>query len=155
MLMQEILPDQRRIVNQLRVTNKKNLIEEIADRASEISKVSSASIAESLFIREKLGSTGLGMGVAIPHARFPGINQIMGFFFRLENSIDFESHDHQPVDLIFLLLVPEDAGTQHLKVLAKLSRLLKTPGFLEKLRHTYDKEDIYALLVNEDIRKVA
>lgn len=155
MLLHEILPDQRHISTQLRVTNKKNLIEEIADRAAEVSMLPSATIAESLFIREKLASTGLGMGVAIPHARFANIDQSMGYFFQLESPVDFDAHDHLPVDLVFLLLVPEDAGTYHLKILAKLSRLFKTQGFLERLRHTYDKEEIYALLLNEDVKKVA
>lgn len=155
MLLKEIVPDQRRIVTQLRVTNKKNLIEEIADRAAEISLIPSAIIAESLFIREKLGSTGLGMGIAIPHARFAKLDQIMGYFFKLDQPIDFEAHDHLPVDIVFLLMVPEDAGTQHLKVLARLSRLFKTKRLVEKLRHTPDKEDIYSLLTSEDLKKVA
>jgi PTS system nitrogen regulatory IIA component len=96
--------------------------------------------------REKLGSTGVGNGVAIPHGKLPKLNKLFGLFARLERPVDFESLDGQPVSLIFLLLAPEGAGADHLKALARVARVLRDPDTARKLRESRDAEAIYAVL---------
>jgi PTS system nitrogen regulatory IIA component len=96
--------------------------------------------------RERLGTTGVGNGIAIPHGKLPSLDRLYGLFARLERPIDFQSIDDQPVDLIFLLLAPESAGADHLKALARVSRLLRDKAVCEKLRGTEESEPIYALL---------
>ena len=95
---------------------------------------------------ERLGSTGVGRGVAIPHGKLGGLSEIFGLFARLEQPVDFESVDSEPVDLVFLLLAPESAGADHLKALARISRLLREPAAIEKLRASKDDAALYALL---------
>ncbi|MDH3737660.1 MAG: PTS sugar transporter subunit IIA, partial [Alphaproteobacteria bacterium] len=99
-----------------------------------------------LLERERLGTTGVGDGLAIPHGRLPGLEKIHGFFARLEKPVDFDSIDDRPVDLIFLLLAPEGAGADHLKALARISRLLRGPSFCEKLRGANSRDALFALL---------
>jgi PTS system nitrogen regulatory IIA component len=103
-------------------------------------------IFETLLKREKLGSTGIGQGIAIPHGKVPSISRVYGLFARLAQPVDFESVDGQPVDLVFVLLAPEHAGADHLKALAKISRLLRDPAVVAKLRGTDDAEGLYAIL---------
>lgn len=155
MLLKDILPDQRRIFTSIKTSNQKNLFEHISDVMSGISPLSSSAISEALFTREKIASTAMGMGVAIPHARFAKLEKTMGAFFQLEKPIEFDAPDHKPVDLLFLLLVPENSGADHLKILAQLSRLFRTQGVPDKLRDARDKEDILRLIIGEDVRQVA
>ena len=96
--------------------------------------------------REKLGSTGVGNGVAIPHGKLPKLSKVIGVFARLERPVDFEALDGQPVDLVFLLLAPEGAGADHLKALARVARLLRDPEIARKLRESTDDEALYAVL---------
>ena len=96
--------------------------------------------------RENLGSTGIGRGIAIPHGRVPALHKIVTVFARLDGAIDFEALDDEPVDLIFLLLAPEHAGADHLKALARISRLLREPSSIEKLRASKDRAAIYSVL---------
>ena len=96
--------------------------------------------------REKLGSTGMVNGIAIPHGKLPKLGKLFGMFARLERPIDFEALDGQPVDLIFLLLAPEGAGADHLKALARIARLLRDPEIAHKLRESQDAEALYAVL---------
>jgi PTS system nitrogen regulatory IIA component len=98
--------------------------------------------------REKLGSTGVGSGIAIPHGKLSKLNKLFGVFARLERPIDFEALDGQSVDLVFLLLAPEGAGADHLKALARVSRLLRDRALVDKLRATENAEALYALLVD-------
>jgi PTS system nitrogen regulatory IIA component len=98
--------------------------------------------------RERLGTTGVGNGIAIPHGKLPHLEGMFGIFARLENPIDFEAIDDRPVDLMFLLLAPETAGADHLKALARVSRLLRDKRACEKLRGTDDAEALYALLID-------
>jgi PTS system nitrogen regulatory IIA component len=111
-----------------------------------IAHVAERTIFETLLERERLGTTGVGQGIAIPHARLPGIDKIFGMFARLAEPIDFDSIDDQPVDLVFLLIAPEGAGADHLKALARVSRLLRNQTTCEKLRAAQDTAAIYALL---------
>ena len=103
-------------------------------------------IFEILLQREKLGSTGVGNGIAIPHGKLPKLGKLFGLFARLDRPVDFEALDGQPVDLVFLLLAPEGAGADHLKALARVARLLRDPEVARKLRDSRDAEALYAVL---------
>ena len=130
----------------LKVRNKKQLLTEFAALAAPVAGVPEREIFDVLLQRERLGSTGLGGGVAIPHGKMAGLNQIVGLFAHLAEPIDFESLDGEPVDLVFLLLAPEGAGADHLKALARISRLLRDESAVEKLRASDDAAALYALL---------
>ena len=130
----------------LKVNGKKQALQEIAAKAAEITGQSDKAILEILLQREKLGSTGVGNGVAIPHGKLAKLNKVFGLFARLERPVDFEALDSQPVDLIFLLLAPEGAGADHLKALARVARLLRDAEVAKKLRESRDAEALYAVL---------
>jgi len=112
-------------------------------------------VAERLAEREKLGSTGFGSGIAIPHAKIAGIDGIVGAVARLDSPIDFDAVDDMPVDLVFMLLSPPDAGADHLKMLARVSRALRDPGFVAKLRGAGSRDALYALLTASETRDAA
>jgi len=134
------------VVAKLRVTSKKQALQELAKRAAELTGQPERAIFEVLVERERLGTTGVGNGIAIPHGKLPELDRLHGLFARLEKPIDFDAIDEQPVDLICLLLAPETAGADHLKALARVSRLLRDPAICEKLRGTDKSDAIYALL---------
>ena len=134
------------IIPALKVKNKKQAIQEISTKAAELTGQNERAILEILQQREKLGSTAVGNGVAIPHGKLPKLTQLFGLFARLEKPIDFEALDSQPVDLIFLLLAPENAGADHLKALARVARLLRDPEVARKLRESRDTEALYSVL---------
>jgi PTS system nitrogen regulatory IIA component len=136
------------VIAALKVNGKKQAIQELAARAAELTGQSEKAILEILLQREKLGSTAVGNGVAIPHGKMPKLDRLFGLFARLQRPIDFEALDNQPVDLIFLLLAPEAAGADHLKALARVSRMLRDRGLVDKLRATENAEALYALLVD-------
>ena len=140
------LVSQQGVVAQLKVSGKKQLLQELANRASVITGIPERVIFETLLERERLGTTGVGQGIAIPHGKLSGVDRIHGLFARLTEPIDFDSIDDQPVDLVFLLLAPEGAGADHLKALARVSRLLRNQAMCEKLRAATDKGALYALL---------
>ncbi|MGF1640013.1 MAG: PTS IIA-like nitrogen regulatory protein PtsN [Rhodospirillales bacterium] len=141
-----IKPDH--VVAKLRATSKKQALQELARRAAEITGQSERAVFSVLMKRERLGTTGVGNGIAIPHGKLPTLDTIYGLFARLEHPIDFDAIDDRPVDLIFLLLAPEASGADHLKALARVSRLLRDKSACEKLRATDDAEALYALLVD-------
>jgi nitrogen PTS system EIIA component len=134
------------IIPALRVNGKKQLLHELATKAAELSGQSERAILEVLQQREKLGSTGVGNGIAIPHGKLPKLSKLFGLFARLERAVEFEALDGQPVDLVFLLLAPEAAGADHLKALARVARLLRDPDVARKLRDSRDAEALYAVL---------
>lgn len=134
----------------LKVKNKKQLLTEFAALAAPVAGVPEREIFDVLLQRERLGSTGLGGGVAIPHGKMAGLNQIVGLFAHLAEPIDFEAVDGEPVDLVFLLLAPEGAGADHLKALARISRLLRDESAVEKLRASDDAAALYALLTESE-----
>ena len=140
------LLDPRAVIPSLRAANKKQLLQEISRRAAEITGEPERAIFDVLLERERLGTTGVGAGIAIPHGKLPGLKRLYGLFARLETPIDFEAIDEQPVDLIFLLLAPGGAGADHLKALARISRLLRDRTVCEKLRGSDKAEALYALL---------
>ncbi len=112
-------------------------------------------IVERLAERERLSSTGFGGGVAIPHGKIDGLDHVVGVFARLANPIDFNSIDDMPVDLVFLLLSPPDAGVEHLKALARVSRRLRDRGFVAKLRGAGSDDALYALFASGESRHAA
>ena len=134
------------IIPALKVNGKKQLLQEIAAKAAELCGQNERAILEVLQQREKLGSTGVGHGIAIPHGKLSRLSKLFGVFARLERGVDFEALDSQPVDLVFLLLAPETAGADHLKALARVARLLREPDVVRKLRDSRDAEALYAVL---------
>jgi PTS system nitrogen regulatory IIA component len=134
------------IVPSLKATSKKQALQELARHGAAVTGASEREIFEVLLERERLGTTGVGGGVAIPHGKLPGLKRLYGVFARLEQPIDFDAIDEQPVDLIFLLLAPETAGADHLKALARVSRQLRDKEMCEKLRGSDTAEALYALL---------
>ena len=141
----DIVPPEA-VVASLKVKNKKQLLAEMSARAAPMAGLPEREIFDVLLQRERLGSTGLGNGVAIPHGKLAGLKRIVGMFAHLAEPIDFESVDGQLVDIVFLLLAPEGAGADHLKALARISRLLRDDAAVKKLRASEDAAALYALL---------
>ena len=136
-------------------TGKKQVLTAVAGLIARANRLSAAEVAARLVAREKLGSTGFGGGVAIPHARIDGLAKIAGGFARLDTPADFNAVDSLPVDLVFVLLSPVDAGADHLKALARVSRRLRDPEFLAKLRGAVSADALYALLAGVEARDAA
>ena len=134
------------ILPALKVNNKKQAIQELAAHAAKLTGLNERTILEVLQQRERLGSTAVGSGVAIPHGKLAKLGGLFGLFARLEKPIDFEALDNQKVDLIFLLLAPEGAGADHLKALAKIARLLRDPEIARKLRESQDADALHAVM---------
>ena len=134
------------VIPSLKAKTKKQALLDLSQRAAELTGLTAQGIFEALLQRERLGSTGIGRGIAIPHCRLPAITRIVGLCARLPVAIDFEAQDGEPVDLIFLLLAPEAAGADHLKALARISRLMREPLIVEKLRRSNDKAALYSIL---------
>jgi PTS system nitrogen regulatory IIA component len=143
------------VIATLRVASKKQALQELAKRAAETTGLHERTIFEVLLERERLGTTGVGNGIAIPHGKLSGLDRLCGLFARLETPIDFDAIDDQPVDLIFLLLAPETAGADHLKALARVSRLLRERSTCEKLRGANQPEALYALLTEASTSRAA
>ena len=137
------------IIPALKVNSKKQAIQELAARAAQLTGQGERAIFDVLMQREKLGSTGVGNGIAIPHGKLPHLDRLFGLFARLDRPVEFETLDGVPVDLIFVLLAPETAGADHLKALARVARLLRDPDMAMKLRQSRDAEAIYAVLMLE------
>lgn len=139
----------------LKATSKKRLLQDLAEMAETIYGLPATTDYKALMDREALGPTGVGRGVAIPHARFPGVERVIGMFARLEKPVDFESIDRQPVDLVFALFAPESAGAEHLKALARVSRTLRSEAVCAKLRSTFDPSALYAILTDGKAERAA
>ena len=134
------------IIPNLKVSSKKQAIQELSEKAAKLTGLPQRAIFDTLLQRERLGSTGVGHGVAIPHGKLVEIDHLVGIFARLDRPIDFESLDDVPVDLIFLLLAPESAGADHLKALARIARIFRDSGTAAKLRATSDATALYTIL---------
>jgi PTS system nitrogen regulatory IIA component len=139
-----LTPD--RVIDAMRAPSKKQVLQELAHRAADLTGLHERSIFDVLLERERLGTTGVGKGIAIPHGKLGGLDHLYGLFVRLEQPIDFDAIDDQPVDLIFLLLAPESAGADHLKALARVSRLLRDRSICDKLRMAGDCDSMFGLL---------
>lgn len=143
------------VIGALRATSKKQALQDLAEKASGITGQHERAIFDVLMERERLGTTGVGNGIAIPHGKLPSLERLYGVFARLEEPVDFQSIDDQPVDLVFLLLAPESAGADHLKALARVSRLLRDKAACEKLRGTDSADALYALLTDSAENRAA
>ncbi|QIE54356.1 PTS IIA-like nitrogen regulatory protein PtsN [Pikeienuella piscinae] len=139
----------------LNTTSKKHLMQELAQRAADAYGLDQRAAFEALLERERLGPTGMGRGVAIPHARLAGLDRIVGVFTRLQRPIDYDAADGEPVDLVFALFAPEEAGADHLRALARISRCLRDSTVCAKLRAADDASAIYAVLTNPVDSKAA
>ena len=135
--------------------SKRQVLQVLAAHAAERTGMAERTILDALMQRERLGSTALGGGIAIPHGRFPALKRVMGVFARLAAPVDFDALDHRPVDIVFMLLAPENAGADHLKALARVSRVLRDRALLEKLRATREPHTLYALLTDERASRAA
>src|SRR5262249_41534227 len=148
MEIEDLVSSPAQVMPRLKAANKKQALQELAKRAAELTGAQERQIFDVLLERERLGTTGVGNGIAIPPGKLADIKPMFGLFARLEPAVDFEAIDEQPVDLIFLLLAPEGAGADHLKALARVSRLLRDRSICEKLRGADQAEAIYALLTD-------
>ncbi len=148
-----LAPD--RILDGLKAPSKKKALLELARLAATITGLPERTIFDILQEREKLGTTGVGRGIAIPHGKFPGLDGIYGLFVRLDSPINFDSVDNEPVDLIFLLLAPETAGADHLKALARVSRLLRSNAMCGKIRTARNASEIWNLFLSGEASRAA
>ncbi|GHC28039.1 MULTISPECIES: PTS sugar transporter subunit IIA [Gemmobacter] len=137
-------PESVRVVSQL--TSKKRLFQELGEMAAQAYKLNASIAIDGLQERESLGPTGVGHGIALPHARLEDLNRIVGVFVRLEKPLDYDSVDRQPVDLVFGLFAPKDSGVEHLKALALVSRTMRDSGICTKLRANTDPAKLFAIL---------
>jgi nitrogen PTS system EIIA component len=138
--------DSRAILPAVKAQSKKALLQELSQSLGKIVATDHRIIFEKLLTREKLGSTGIGQGIAIPHGKLTGLTRVYGLFARLAQPVDYDAVDGQPVDLVFALIAPDHAGADHLKALAKISRLLRDQATVAKLRGTETAEGLYSIL---------
>ncbi|MEC7122943.1 MAG: PTS IIA-like nitrogen regulatory protein PtsN [Pseudomonadota bacterium] len=148
-----ITPDH--VIAGMRATSKKQALQELARRSAEVSGLEQREIFDILLERERLGTTGIGRGIAIPHGKHDRLNGLVGVFARIDKAIDFDAVDGEPVDLLFLLLAPPSAGADHLKALAKVSRTLRDQTICTQLRGCEDADGIYALLAGTSTSNAA
>ena len=134
------------VIPSLKAKSKKQVLQGLARKAAELAGIDENLAFEALFRREQLASTGYGYGIAIPHARLPGLKRVMSVFARLDEPLPFDAVDDEPVDLVFLLLAPEHAGADHLKALARISRLLRDHQSIVKLRSCHGRDALHAVL---------
>jgi len=139
----------------LKINSKKQLLQELSAKAAQVTGLSEREIFDVILQRERLGSTGVGNGIAIPHGKLNSINHIVGVFARLDAPVDFEALDDQPVDLVFLLLAPEGSGADHLKALSRIARVLRDGDMVGKLRQTESASAIYAFLTDSPTSNAA
>ncbi len=144
-----------RVVDRLPAASKKQVIQEISRRAAEVIGLDERTVFSVLLERERLGTTGVGEGVAIPHGKVADLDGLCGLFVRLDRAVDFESIDDRPVDLVFLLLAQEGASADHLKALARVSRLMRDPAVRESLRDAADANALYAVLTADSRDRAA
>ncbi len=148
-----ITADAVRVVAHL--TSKKRLFQDLAEVAAGMYGIDPAQAVDALQEREGLGPTGVGHGIALPHARIDGLDRVVGVFFRLERPLDFGSVDRQPVDLVFALFAPREAGVEHLKALALVSRTMRNADRCAKLRANTDPVTLHAILTEGEASKAA
>jgi len=137
------------------LSSKKRLFQDLGDIAASVYGLRASDAVDALQDRESLGPTGVGHGVALPHARLDGIDHVVGAFLRLEKPLDFDSVDRQPVDLVFALFAPRESGVDHLKALALVSRTLRDEGFCAKLRVNSDPAALHAMLTDSTASQAA
>ena len=139
------------VIKELNSCDKKNVLDELSNFLENEGEITNKeNLLAALIEREKLGSTGIGENVAIPHAKISEIDKIITVFGRSKNGVEFESLDQKPVNFIFLVIAPENSTSQHLKALARISRLFKNPSLRESVLRTNEADQIYSILVDED-----
>ncbi len=143
------------VIADLKATSKKQALQDLARRAAEVTGLHERTVFDVLMEREKLGTTGVGNGIAIPHGKLANLDKLYGLFARLSTPVDFQAIDERPVDLIFVLLAPESAGADHLKALAKVSRVLRDKATCDKLRGTDNAEALFAILTESQEDRAA
>ena len=136
----------------LKASSKKQILQIMSRRAASVTGISEQEIFDTVLERERLGTTGVGNGIAIPHGKLSGLKNMYGVFACIEKPVAFESVDSRPVDLVFMLLAPEKSGADHLKALARVSRLLRDPANCEKLRGTETEDGIYMVLTTAEAK---
>lgn len=136
------------VIADLRARDKAQLMAELSRRAAAILLIEPRSVGAALTTRERLGSTGLGRGFAFPHARLDGLDHFFGLFARLARPIDFDAIDERPVDLVFMLLIPENAGNEHVAALATISRRMRDQTLVQQLRTAVGAAEMYAVLTD-------
>lgn len=146
---------QQTVLNDVPAANKKAVLHHLAQVVAQAHQLDAKMVGTIVANRERLGSTGFGGGVAIPHGKVSGINRVVGLFARLAHPIDFQAIDELPVDIVFLLLSPLDAGADHLKALARVSRQLRDRGFVAKLRGAGSPDALFALWTGDEARDAA
>ena len=149
------LLDEDSVIADLKATSKKQALQKLAEEVHRVAGLDERAVFDVLMEREKLGTTGVGNGIAIPHGKLASLERLHGLFARLEQPIDFHAIDERPVDLIFVLLAPENAGADHLKALARISRLLRNNGICDKLRGTDSAEALFAILTESQEDRAA
>lgn len=152
-LVEILAPEAVRVAGSL--TSKKRLFQELAEVGATLTQLRAGDLFDALQERESLGPTGVGNGVALPHARVPGVERVTGVFMRLDKPLAFDAVDRQPVDLVFALFAPEDAGVDHLKALALVSRKLRNPTVCTKLRANSDPVTLFAILTEGEATQAA
>lgn len=148
-----LVPDA--VLERVGAGTRKALFQQLATAAANAYALDAAAVGKAVAAREKLGSTAFGGGVATPHGKVEGLEQVRGVFARLPHPIDFDAVDDLPVDIVFMLLSPPDAGAAHLKALARVSRALRDTAFVDKLRGAGSRDALVALLTSGDIRDAA
>ncbi|MBV7411044.1 PTS sugar transporter subunit IIA [Maritimibacter sp. DP1N21-5] len=137
------------------VSSKKRLFQDLGDIVAGTYGLDASAAFAALQERENLGPTGVGHGIALPHARMPGLDHVVGAFLRIEKPVDFDSVDWQPVDLVFALFAPDGSGVEHLKALALVSRTMRDPGVMAKLRANTDPETLHTILTDDQATRAA
>lgn len=140
----------QRIFLDVEVSSKKKLLELIANIVADQAQLTQSSIYSSLLNRERLGSTGLGHGFAVPHARLEDLEQTIGCLFRLKEPVNFEAPDNQPVDLVFILIIPQEANEEHLVILSSLARLFSQSHVREGIRNATSKDEIAQIILSAE-----
>ena len=143
------------VVASLKANSKKQALQELAEKAAQLSGMAAREIFDALIQRERLGTTAIGSGIAIPHGKLSKCSKIFGVFARLERPVDFEALDDAPVDIVFLLVAPESAGADHLNALSRIARLLRDSRIVNTLRATTDPSALYSILVREQAPNAA
>ena len=146
--MHEML-SRERVVCGLKTKSKRQTLQELAQLAAADAGLDATRLFDALMERERLGTTGVGSGIAIPHAKLGELDRVVGVFARLDRPVDFDSLDDEPVDLVFLLLAPDGSGADHLKALARVARMLRDPGLCDRLRGLKDSDAIFRLLTEK------
>ncbi len=138
--------NQKSIYLDIKAGSKRQLLQELAEKASALCGIDERTIFDALLERENLGTTGFGGGTALPHARLENLDKIYGIFMRLSSPMNYEAIDNKPIDLVFMLISPDSSGADHLTALAQISRLLKDENSCEKLRRAKNEDEAYAVL---------